>query len=57
MSSVKSVLPEGGEQALRICNACRYCEGFCAVFPAIERRFTFSEKDLNYLAKIGRAHV
>ena len=19
---------------LQICNACRYCEGFCAVFPA-----------------------
>ena len=21
-----------------ICNACRYCEGYCAVFPAMERR-------------------
>ena len=23
---------------MQICNACRYCEGFCAVFPAMERR-------------------
>ena len=21
---------------MQICNACRYCEGFCAVFPAME---------------------
>ena len=25
---------------LSICNACRYCEGYCAVFPAIERRLS-----------------
>jgi citrate/tricarballylate utilization protein len=24
-----------------ICNACRYCEGLCAVFPALERRSLF----------------
>lgn len=35
-----------------ICNACRYCEGFCAVFPAMERRRTFSENDLIYLANL-----
>ena len=23
---------------MTICNACRYCEGFCAVFPAMTRR-------------------
>jgi citrate/tricarballylate utilization protein len=26
---------------LQICNACRYCEGFCAVFPAMTRRLSF----------------
>ena len=26
------------ERQLDICNACRYCEGYCAVFPALERR-------------------
>jgi citrate/tricarballylate utilization protein len=35
-----------------ICNACRYCEGFCAVFPAMELRRTFSETDLKYLANL-----
>jgi citrate/tricarballylate utilization protein len=41
-----------GERLMGICNACRYCEGFCAVFPAIERRLDFSEADLNYLANL-----
>ncbi|HWF08331.1 MAG TPA: tricarballylate utilization 4Fe-4S protein TcuB [Bryobacteraceae bacterium] len=41
-----------GERVLRICNACRYCEGFCAVFPAMERRRSFAEADLNYLANL-----
>lgn len=37
---------------MTICNSCRYCEGFCAVFPAMERRLRFSEADLNYLANL-----
>jgi citrate/tricarballylate utilization protein len=37
---------------MRICNSCRYCEGYCAVFPAIERRQTFLDGDLNYLANL-----
>jgi citrate/tricarballylate utilization protein len=41
-----------GERLLTICNACRYCEGFCAVFPAMERRLSFTEADLNYLANL-----
>ena len=32
-----------------ICNACRYCEGFCGVFPAMMRRREFSDGELNYL--------
>ncbi|MYC84218.1 MAG: tricarballylate utilization 4Fe-4S protein TcuB [Acidimicrobiia bacterium] len=35
-----------------ICNACRYCEGLCAVFPALERRPVFSEGDVLYLANL-----
>ena len=50
--SVPSDLAEEGTRLLRICNACRYCEGYCAVFPALERRFTFTEQDLNYLANL-----
>jgi citrate/tricarballylate utilization protein len=41
-----------GERILRICNACRYCEGYCAVFPAVERRQRFPAVDLNYLANL-----
>ena len=37
---------------MTICNACRYCEGFCAVFPAMEGRRTFAEADMNYLANL-----
>jgi len=40
------------ERAMVICNACRYCEGYCAVFPAMELRRTFSEQDLKYLANL-----
>ncbi len=40
------------ERLMTICNACRYCEGFCAVFPAMERRKTFGEGDLTYLANL-----
>lgn len=37
---------------MEICNACRYCEAFCAVFPAMERRRAFSDGDLSYLANL-----
>ncbi len=43
---------EEGRRILTICNACRYCEGFCAVFPAMEARPQFNEADLNYLANL-----
>ncbi|HKM62497.1 MAG TPA: tricarballylate utilization 4Fe-4S protein TcuB [Acidisphaera sp.] len=39
-------------RALDICNACRYCEGFCAVFPAMELRRQFTNADLSYLANL-----
>ena len=41
-----------GERLMTICNACRYCEGYCAVFPAMERRLTFTPGDLRYLANL-----
>ncbi len=37
---------------MEVCNACRYCEGFCAVFPAVELRREFSAADLSYLANL-----
>jgi len=37
---------------LQICNACRYCEGFCAVFPAMTRRLEFPTAEVHYLANL-----
>jgi citrate/tricarballylate utilization protein len=37
---------------MQICNACRYCEGFCAVFPAMTRRLEFAKADIHYLANL-----
>lgn len=40
------------DRQFTICNACRYCEGLCAVFPAMEMHKTFNDADLNYLANL-----
>jgi citrate/tricarballylate utilization protein len=41
-----------GRHVMTVCNACRYCEQYCPVFPAMERRLAFNEADLNYLANL-----
>lgn len=40
------------QRQMTICNACRYCEGFCAVFPAMTRRLEFAQADIHYLANL-----
>lgn len=40
------------DRLMVVCNSCRYCEGLCAVFPAMEMRRAFSSGDLNYLANL-----
>jgi citrate/tricarballylate utilization protein len=40
------------DRLMTVCNACRYCEGLCAVFPAMEMRRTFNDGDLTYLANL-----
>src|SRR6201995_3560172 len=40
------------DRIMVVCNACRYCEGLCAVFPAMEMRRVFPDGDLNYLANL-----
>lgn len=40
------------ERQLTICNACRYCEGYCAVFPALERRDVLDGGDITQLANL-----
>ncbi|THD83812.1 tricarballylate utilization 4Fe-4S protein TcuB [Aliigemmobacter aestuarii] len=43
---------EEARRQIEICNACRYCEGFCSVFPAMTRTKTFADGDLTQLANL-----
>lgn len=40
------------QRQFEVCNACRYCEGVCAVFPALERRSVFNKGDISFLANL-----
>lgn len=46
-----SLIEEARRQA-EICNACRYCEGYCAVFPALHSERSFSDGDMTQLANL-----
>ncbi len=50
-SRIEDLVGEADRQ-LSICNACRYCEGYCAVFPALELRTAFEAGDISYLANL-----
>ncbi len=39
-------------RAMEICNACRYCESYCPVFPAMFARRDFPAPDLAHLANL-----
>lgn len=40
-------------RVMQICNSCRYCEGYCGVFPAMTRRIGFDVRaDIHYLANL-----
>lgn len=45
------LIQEAARQA-EICNACRYCEGYCSVFPALHAQRAFSEGDIVQLANL-----
>ena len=51
MSESTSALAEAVRQA-SICNACRYCEGYCAVFPAMFRNRVIAQADMTHLANL-----
>ncbi|MGH1457848.1 MAG: tricarballylate utilization 4Fe-4S protein TcuB [Paracoccaceae bacterium] len=51
MSHSTAALTEA-DRLMTICNSCRYCEGLCAVFPAMEMQRAFSDGDLNHLANL-----
>lgn len=40
------------QRHMAVCNACRYCEGYCAVFPAMTLRREFTTGDLTHLANL-----
>lgn len=39
-------------RVMSICNACRYCEGHCAVFQAMELRLEFNSDTVDYLSNL-----
>lgn len=39
-------------RAVEICNACRFCDGYCVVFQVMELRRAFSSADLSYMANL-----
>jgi citrate/tricarballylate utilization protein len=45
-------LTDEAERVLKICTACMYCDGLCAVFPAIAGKHDFTLNDMNYLANL-----
>lgn len=45
------LIQEARRQA-EICNACRYCEGYCSVFPAIHRERAFTDGDITQFANL-----
>lgn len=47
-----SDLAARGAHTMTVCNSCRYCEQYCPVFPAMERRLTFADRDLALLANL-----
>lgn len=44
-------IAEARRQA-EVCNACRYCEGYCSVFPALHRERAFADGDITHLANL-----
>ncbi len=43
---------EEARRQIEICNACRYCESLCSVFPAISRERQFADGDIMQLANL-----
>ena len=43
---------EEARRQVEICNACRYCESLCSVFPAISRERQFADGDITQLANL-----
>ncbi len=51
-SPSEATATEEARRQLEICNACRYCEGYCSVFPAMTLSRAFSDGDVTQLANL-----
>ena len=49
---MSSTILKEADRVMAICNACRYCEGYCSVFPALQRERAFSDGDITQLANL-----
>ncbi|MEL6241985.1 MAG: tricarballylate utilization 4Fe-4S protein TcuB [Pseudomonadota bacterium] len=49
---MQAELIDEARRQIEICNACRYCEGFCSVFPSIHADRAFSDGDITHLANL-----
>ncbi|MCY4178773.1 MAG: tricarballylate utilization 4Fe-4S protein TcuB [Litoreibacter sp.] len=45
-------LIEEARRQAQICNACRYCESYCSVFPALHANRSFADGDIVQLANL-----
>ena len=52
MSNLFELKLDEAKRQVEICNACRYCEGYCAVFPAAFSQRSFVDSDLTQLANL-----
>lgn len=50
--SISSTVQQEARRQLQICNACRYCEGYCSAFPAITRLRAFTDGDISQIANL-----
>ena len=51
VDSLSSTIAEARRQ-IEICNACRYCEGYCSVFPAIHKERNFTAAQISHFADL-----
>ena len=52
LDSLSTTATAEARRQIEICNACRYCEGYCAVFPAMTRQRAFADGDMTQLANL-----
>src|SRR6201985_1112433 len=50
--AVEADLFAEARRQLSVCNACRYCAGYCPVWPELELRTDLTDGDLGYLANL-----